>query len=276
MKFNCKKCKYIANTKQNWKKHLTSKKHVKNSKYFCNMCNKELTSKTSFYRHTNTCDSILVYDLEKENEKIAQLEHYIKKNDYDNVKLKTMVETIVENQKISLKNQDEIKNKKGNTINNLSINVYLNETCKNAMNLKDFMNQVSISLDDLLYTKDNGYVKGISNIFIKNLNDISPKERPICCSNLEKQHFYVKGTNEWEEDEKNKRITQSIRMLSKKQLELTKEWLRGHPNFIDNPVELEEYHLMIKNVCTNGDEVISHDSIIKNVGEHVSVSEIKK
>jgi len=274
---NAQKCNYSTKLKQSWKRHLNSQKHK--SIIVCEFCNKQITSRATYYRHKKMCcetkKEILLNELEVKETKIIKLENFIKNSDYNNKKLSIMVEKIVENQKISLNNQNDLKSKQSNTINNLSINVYLNETCKNAMNLKDFMDQVCVSLDDLLYTKDNGYIKGISNIFIKNLKDINPKERPICCSNLEKQHFYVKESNKWEEDDKNQKINQSIRILSKKQLELTKDWLRVHPNFIDNQEELEEYHLMIRNLCTNDkDEIVLHDSIIKNVGECVNVDGI--
>ena len=173
-----------------------------------------------------------------------------------------------------LVNQNDIKSQKGNTINNLSINVYLNQQCKDAMNLEDFMNQVRVSLEDLVYTKNHGYVKGISNIFIKNLKDIEPKERPIHCSDIESQQFYVKDENKWKEDGENKKMSQSIKMLSRKQLELTKDWMRSHPNFIDDPEQLEEYHKMIANVCASGSPELVNNDIMKNVGSCVTVEEI--
>jgi hypothetical protein len=142
------------------------------------------------------------------------------------------------------------------------------------MNLEDFMNQVRVSLEDLVYTKNHGYVKGISNIFIKNLKDIEPNERPIHCSNIDNQQFYVKDENTWNEDDENKKMNQSIKMLSRKQLELTKDWIRSHPNFIDDQGQLEEYHKMISNVCANGSPELINNYIMKNVGECVTVEEI--
>lgn len=265
--FYCKKCDYSTCNKQSWKRHLNSKKHKKSYYKICEICKLKINSKSNFYKHRRLCgNEINLMSFSGDNvDKIDKLEQMINKN---NENLTNMVEKV-------LKNQSQIKNQKGNTINNLSINVYLNQECNNAMNLKDFMNQVRVSLEDLLYTKNHGYVKGISNIFIKNLKDIEPKERPICCSDLENQQFYVKDENKWKEDMENKKMNQSIKLLSKKQMELTKDWLRSHPNFIDNPVELEEYHQMIQNVCVNGEPDLVNNCIMKTVGECVNVEEIE-
>ena len=85
----------------------------------------------------------------------------------------------------------------GNNNNNtISINVFLNEQCKNAMNLTDFMDKVKISLEDLAYSKNNGYVKGVTNIFAKQLKDLKPTERPIHCSDTKRLQFYVKDEDE--------------------------------------------------------------------------------
>ena len=73
----------------------------------------------------------------------------------------------------------------------MTINVFLNQECKNAMNLTDFVENVKVSLEDLNYTKEHGYIKGISNIFVKHLNDLDPKERPIHCSDKKRLQFYV-------------------------------------------------------------------------------------
>ena len=100
--------------------------------------------------------------------------------------LKNMMKQILNNQVQSTSNFETLKDvipKIGNTYNNrMSINIYLNEKCKNAMNLTDFVENVKVSLEDLLYTKNHGFVKGISNIFAKQLQDMEPTQRPIHCS----------------------------------------------------------------------------------------------
>ena len=115
-----------------------------------------------------------------------------------------------------LKEQENIKKmipkSGGNTIinNKLSINLYLNTECKKAMSIQDFLNQLKISLDDLNYTKNNGFVEGISNVFVKQLADLDPKERPIHCLNKRGLEFYIKNTHKWEKDCDHKNINMAI------------------------------------------------------------------
>jgi len=104
-----------------------------------------------------------------------------------------------------------------NTNNNqFNINMFLNEKCKNAMNLEDFIQKIKFTLEDLQYTRDNGYTKGISNVFIKSLNDMDVTERPIHCSDQKRLQFYVKNDDEWTRDRNNEKIDSSIEKVSKK------------------------------------------------------------
>ena len=73
----------------------------------------------------------------------------------------------------------------------------MNEQCKNAMNLTDFINQLNVSLEDLQYSKNNGFIEGVTNIFTKQLKDLKPTERPIHCSDKKRLQFYVKDDDKW-------------------------------------------------------------------------------
>ena len=116
----------------------------------------------------------------------------------------------------------------------MNINIYLNEHCKNAMNLTDFVENVKVSLEDLLYTKNHGYVKGISNIFVKQLKDMEPTQRPIHCSDKKRLQFYVKDDNKWEKDNSNEKIDKSIDKITKKQILAIKLWEKEHPNYLED------------------------------------------
>ena len=105
-----------------------------------------------------------------------------------------------------------------NNTNNISINMYLNEQCKNAMNLEDFVRNITVSLQDLDYSKQNGYAKGIANIFMKQLADLEPTERPIHCSDKKRLQFYVKDDDKWEKDKDNIKLTTSIKSVGMEQV----------------------------------------------------------
>jgi hypothetical protein len=119
--------------------------------------------------------------------------------------------------------------------NNLTVNVYLNEHCKDAMNITDFVEKVKVTLDDLQYTNANGFAEGISNIFMKQLNDMKPTERPIHCADVKRCKFYIKDeNNDWKKDTENKKINQSISDITIKQIRMLKVWEKEHPYWNSN------------------------------------------
>jgi hypothetical protein len=141
----------------------------------------------------------------------------------------------------------------GNNNNNkISINVFLNEHCKEAISLKDFISNIKISLDDLKYTNEHGYVKGISNIFTKHLTDLEATQRPIHCSDKKRLQFYIKDSDKWERDQQNKKLDNSIQELTKKQIIELKQWEAVHPNYLNNNSEYIEWHKMVQNLMGGG------------------------
>jgi hypothetical protein len=152
-----------------------------------------------------------------------------------------------------------------NNTNNISINMYLNDQCKNAMNLEDFVRNITVSLQDLDYSKQNGYAKGITNIFMKQLADLEPTKRPIHCSDKKRLQFYVKDDNKWEKDEDNTKLTSSIKSVGMEQVKKMAQWEKEHPNYMKNPDELEEWQKILENVSggVNKNEVIKNQTKIK-------------
>lgn len=136
-----------------------------------------------------------------------------------------------------------------NTTNNnnqkYTINMYLNDKCKNAMSLKDFCDNIKLSLEDLEFTSHHGFVEGVSNIFIKNLNDMEITERPIHCSDQKRLQFYVKKEDKWEKDKQNTEIDKSIQNISSKQIGTLVEWTKANPDYENNPVKMEEYFKIV-------------------------------
>jgi hypothetical protein len=150
----------------------------------------------------------------------------------------------------------------------MSINVYLNEHCKDAMNLTDFIGNLKVSLEDLKYTKDHGYVKGISNIFVKQLQDMKPTERPIHCSDKKRLQFYVKDENQWKKDKVHSKIDKSIDDVTIKQIKQIKLWEKENPNYLNNERLLMQWHTMIHNAMGGSNDdgrVKNKDSIKKEI-----------
>jgi hypothetical protein len=159
-------------------------------------------------------------------------------------------------------------NNTNNSNNNYTINMFLNEKCKNAMNLEDFVEKIKFTLEDLQYTADNGYANGISNVFIKNLNDMDVTERPIHCTDQKRLQFYVKNENVWEKD--NIPLHTSIEQVSKKQIENINNWTTANPNYMDSGKKRDEYFKLVGQTMQSNDDK-NMNNIKKIVGRNVKL-----
>jgi len=238
--WECKKCNYRTDRHFNWKKHIKTSKH-KRLHFMCINCKEVLNNRKALWRHKKKCTGI------------------------------SPPTTIINN-------DNSVTNNNNQTINNnlnLNINLFLNEKCKDAMNLKDFVDQIKMSLEDLLYTKTNGFVKGISNVMIKNLKDVEPTERPICCTDEKKNQFYVKDEGKWDEDEGMEKLMKSWSKLTQTQLAQLAPWFQENPMWMTDPKLQVEYHHMVQNLCKGTLEPGNNDKIAKNISKIVSIDELK-
>ena len=160
----------------------------------------------------------------------------------------------------------------GTTINNngdnYTINMFLNDKCKNAMNLEDFVEKIKFTLEDLKYTVDNGYANGISNVFIKNLNDMDVTERPIHCTDQKRLQFYVKNEDVWKKDDA--KLNNSIEQVSQKQGASINCWTYANPNYMQSEKKREEYFKLVNETMKSTDNK-NIKNIKKTVGHNVKL-----
>jgi hypothetical protein len=249
---------------------------VSHANFHCE-CGKSYKHASSLSKHKSKC----VY-LQDEGAKKYYTDEIIPTNNVE-ILLKNILE---ENKAIHKKNdsileenkilRQEIKNLKlGNTMinsnnNSFNINMFLNEKCKNAMNIEDFVEKIKLTLEDLQFTKENGYTKGISNIFIKNLNDMDVTERPIHCSDQKRLQFYVKNENEWSKDKNNEKIDNSIQQVSVKQLKSIQDWVEANPDYLESTAKTEEYFTLVRSITQPNDDK-NLKNIKRKVGENVKI-----
>ena len=263
--FYCEKCDYKSCRKNDFNKHLQSKKHnaqncslmlMENSLYICN-CNKKYKHIQSFNRHKKKCDGE-----KKEENTIIQSDN---KDDMKDLVFKL----INENQELR-KTITEMIPKMGNNNNNLkqkfNINVFLNEKCKDALSMDEFIDKIEISMKNLLTTKEKGQTQGISNIIMENMNKLSLYERPLHCTDKKRETLYVKN-NEWEKDENKEHINKALKKVEKKQLKNIQIWLDAHPNYMNCSNQQDEFAELLRECGKSIDD--NREKIIKNLCNQV-------
>ena len=232
-KFYCKCCDYNTCKKSDYIKHLSTDKHKNNengskmvvedsekspkvAKYECE-CGKIYKYDSGYYRHKKNCLG----------------ENVIIDND-DPTDKELILMLIKQNSQLIQQNSDLVKNGTHNTTisnntnsHNKTFNMqfFLNETCKDAMNIMDFVNSIKIQLCDLENVGKVGFVDGISSIIVKNLNLLDETKRPVHCADTKREVMYVKDENKWEkEDEDKKKIRKMIKYVTHKNTKLMKEF----------------------------------------------------
>ena len=255
--------KICKNASVCYPKVIQSYPKVIHSKFQCE-CGKSYKYASGLSKHRKLCK----YLHDKEEDEITN--NVIVPSNNVEALLKNILE---ENKEL----RSEIKNLKmanitnNNTQNNqFNINMFLNEKCKNAMNLGDFVEKIKLTLEDLQFTKDNGYAKGISNIFIKNLNDMDVTERPIHCSDQKRMQFYIKNDDEWSKDNNNEKLDDSIEKVSKKQLKSIQDWIEANPDYLDKQEKTDEYFLLVRSITQPNDDK-NLRNIKRKVGENVKI-----
>jgi hypothetical protein len=281
--YYCIICDYECSLLQHWKQHLLTKKHknrfsnnVENSdtqsinKMFNCECGKSYTNRSGLWRHLKTCDNDKT-DLEQPpitTELVLQL---IEQN-------KELQQALLNQNKqiIELSKQTNV-NYENNTNNTFNMNIFLNETCKDAMNISDFVSSIKINLEDLENTGRQGYIQGITHIILKNLNSLEQCFRPLHCSDVKREVLYIKDNNEWIKETNGKPIlTKAIKTIANENIKQIKTWRDKNPDCADYNSKKNNLYLKIVSNSMNGlTEEEGHkniNKIISNVAKEVTIS----
>ena len=288
--FNCETCDFNCSKKGDWNRHIMTCKHKNNSlttnntstltkKYECDKCNKNFNDRAGLWRHKKKCcliqDSVTpqniilnISDLQNDQTKQQQLVDYLMK---ENSEFKQLM--IDQNkQMLELAKNAGNNNNSHNTTNNNNFNLqfFLNETCKDAMNIMEFVDQLQVSVKDLEETGRLGYSEGISKIFINGLKQINISDRPIHCSDSKREIVYIKDKNQWTKEDDNKSLlTNAIKHVAHKNMKQIREWTKVNPEYNDSSSKQNDRYLKIVSNSMNGstEEEASknYNKIIKNI-----------
>jgi hypothetical protein len=291
--FLCKNCDYKTCKKNEWERHILTRKHLdrtnlehfrtgKNSKlnFSCKKCNKIYKARNSLWYHEKICKIDNKTDNKTEENEIISINP-----PEDEPSLKEMFIKVVEHNQEMMKLLKETIPKIGNTTtnntNNFNLNFFLNEQCKDALNIMDFIDQLKVKLSDLDMVGRIGYTEGISKIFIRGLKELDVFKRPIHCSDLKRETLYVKDQDSWEKDnEEKKKLKTAIKFIAAKNLKQLNDWKEEYPESDDYDSKKHmEYHNIIIN-ATGGSTAEEDDKnfnkIIKNVAKEVTIEKEKK
>jgi hypothetical protein len=164
-----------------------------------------------------------------------------------------------------------------NTTNKtFNLQLFLNETCKNAMNITDFVSSIKMELADLEHTGRTNYVEGITNIVVKNLNNLEQQMRPLHCSDLKREVLYIKDNNEWTKENDNKPIlTKAIKTIANENIKQINKWVQHYPDCVKSDSMKNELYLKIVSNSMNGltkeESEQNMNKIITNVAKNVTI-----
>jgi hypothetical protein len=284
-KYSCEKCDYYTSNLYDYKKHINTIKHKSCDKsifsmdenkksqqhnFICENCNKKYKDNSGLWRHKKKCNSI--NNDQNDNDPIKsesndkELINYLIKENQD---FKNLILEIVKKDSYNNCNNITTTNSHNKTFN---LQFFLNETCKNAMNISDFVDSIKLQLSDLENVAKIGYVEGLSKIIIKNLKALDVTERPVHCSDSKRDTMYVKDEDKWEkENENNHKVLKAIEDIANKNSKMVKEWKIKNPECASSKSHKADVysHIMIQAVCSNNN--VNNNKILKKLAKEVTI-----
>ncbi len=272
-KFYCECCDYKCSYLCDWNRHISTRKHslsnngnfleieetklVNFGKRFGCECGKHYASKSGLWKHKKKCSP-------------SHVDENIPK-----ITTQMFYDVLKQNNELQQKIIELAKEKSTTTISNcnnktFNLQVFLNDTCKDALNISDFVNQIKLTINDLEETGKLGYVNGISRVVINNLNNTNITQRPIHCSDSKRETLYIKDDGKWlKEDEGKPILTKAIKQIANKNIQQITEWQRLNPQYADpESKENDKYiQIVINSMSGSSKEECekNYEKIVKNI-----------
>jgi hypothetical protein len=282
--FSCEKCTFVCSKKSEWTRHSLTRKHQsltdpltsaspKTPQHMCCHCQKVYKSREGLWYHFKKC-----------TQEPEPSESAILAETPQNEEVKTLTTMVMELMKSNAELQKQLidccKNGSNTIINNNSNNktfnlqFFLNEQCKDAMNLSDFTNSFDLQLSDLETVGELGYVEGITKIMVDKLNAMDIYKRPIHCSDAKREIIYVKDENVWTKEKKdNPKLRQAIKNVSFRNMKLVYNWSNAYPESKDNQSKLNDKYmtLVIESTGGKGPILESENKIIRRIAKEIII-----
>jgi len=282
----CNCCDFNSSNKKDYTKHLATLKHQKgrlatdgnqkNPKIFtCIGCKKEYNDRSGLWKHQHKCIEQMNNNGEGPNNEDSH-DEIIKMVLKDNNEIKQLM---IEQTKQITKLGENATHNIHNNNKTFNMTFFLNETCKNAMNIDEFVSSIKPTIEELEETGKVGYVAGITNVIIKRLTDLEVSMKPMHCSDEKRETLYIKDNDIWEKDVDEKPlITSAIKMIAHKNMKNINKWQTMHPDCCNyNSKHNNEYLKIISNAMAGGDiEEINRNTnrIVSNIAKKVLIEKI--
>ena len=291
-KFYCESCDYSTCRKCHYDDHLISLKHVRRNnqatfsntkigvfkKYCCENCGKEYAERTGLWRHKKKCNI-------SDSDSNFSEEYKTNNNTINGLTEQLVIELVKQNKELlEIVKNGTHNNNSVNTTNNTHTNshnkafnlqFFLNETCKEAMNIGEFVDSLKIQLSDLENVGENGYIEGISNIIVKNLKELDVTKRPVHCTDKRRETVYIKDNNIWEKDEDKSKMHKLIKKVAFKNVNMFQKFKEKHPDCLNYKSKYNDQYNTIIYESMGGkgdDDDIKNEKIIKNILKEVVVN----
>ena len=283
--FYCEICEYKCCRKYDFNKHILTPKHQnttketkkseKSEKNICQKCNKEFKNRSGYWKHKQKClkdENKVIESSENEVSVLTNLIYELVKSNGD---LQKQVLDVCKNTSINNTNNNTINNNNSHN-KTFNLQVFLNETCKDAMNIMDFAESIKISLADIESIGELGFVNGMSKLIIKNLNALDENMRPVHCNDLKRSSLFVKDANVWaKEDDNNNKLKNAIRYIAHKNICALPEWRKKYPDCIySESKKSDQYnHIVIEAMGGSGDnDDEKADKIISKIAKTITIN----
>jgi hypothetical protein len=280
LNFFCKYCDYSCCKKYDWTRHLSTAKHrkalpgndfhtisgQKGQTFQCSICEKYFKTNAGLWKHKNKCISI--------NSAVDVVVIKEDANKNNNINKDDLILELLKQNKELL---EIVKNGTHNTTHTNShnkafnLNFFLNETCKNAMNINDFIDSIKLQLPDLIDVGEIGFVEGISKIIVKNLNNLDETERPIHCTDKKRETMYIKDADKWEkEDDKKSKLITAVKKIADKNIRLLPQFREKYPEYSNSYSKVSDKYdkIVIEAMTTDENKT---DKIIKNISKVTTI-----
>jgi len=304
-KYACEFCQTKTNNKKDFDKHLMTAKHLRWSQgdggdktgdiknplkevHACEKCNKKYKSRNGLWKHTKSClEQSLIEELEQLNNTDNMIMHTSNSHIYeDNNEISTLtclvIEVVKNNSEFQKQMFDMCKNMQANIINSnnnttnnntFNLQVFLNEYCKDAMNINDFVDSFDLQISDLESVGRLGYIEGMSNIIIGKIKELDVNKRPIHCSDLKREIIYIKDDDKWErEDANNSKFRKVIKRVSGKNIDMLNDWKEKYPEYEEYESAYNDIYMKLIIASMGGEDIsVDENKIIKRVAKHVVI-----